>query len=190
MVFFFIFQVSREGWHLRRKLVVLWRGLKEAESHWGRDALHWSLTLQHRYSGLSADPGGGWILVEVIASRVIAGSALVGPSIVQSETCHPQHTHCVEAISCADGHPPLTGAVPQLPERVGSVDLRVPPLDLWGGGTYHVTVQLKGVTCELCLGKRWFHKTRWWWFKMGSMSRSKTKKRKTGAGWKGKKIEG
>lgn len=126
--------------------------------------LHWPLTLQHRYSGLSTDPGGGWILVQVVTSRVIAGSALVGPSIVQRETRDTQHTNGVCAVSRADGHSPLTGAVPQLPEGIGSVDLRVPPLDFWGGVSHHVTVQLKGVARELSLRKRWFHKARWWWW--------------------------
>lgn len=126
--------------------------------------LHWPLTLQHRYSGLSTDPGGGWILVQVVTSRVIAGSALVGPSIVQRETRDTQHTNGVCAVSRADGHSPLTGAVPQLPEGISSVDLRVPPLDFWGGVSHHVTVQLKGVARELSLRKRWFHKARWWWW--------------------------
>lgn len=82
--FFLISQVCGGGWHLLRKLLLLWRGMMEAESHrnWGRIALHWPLTLQHCYSGLSTDPGGGWILVEVITPWVIAGSALVRPRIV------------------------------------------------------------------------------------------------------------
>lgn len=92
--------------------------------------------------------------MEVIASRVIAGSALVGASVIQCETRDPQSAHRVDAIGRADGHPPLTGAVPQLPERVGSVDLGVPPLDFRGGVTYHVAVELKDVTRELSLRKR------------------------------------
>lgn len=67
---------------------------------------------------------------------------------------YAQHAHSIDAVGGADGHPPLPGTIPQLPERVGSVDLRVPPLDFGGGVTYHVTVQLKGVTCELSLRKR------------------------------------
>lgn len=123
--------------------------------------LHWPLTLQHHYSGLSTDPGGGWILVQVVTSRIIAGSALVGPSIVQRQTRDAKHAHGVQAIGRADGDSTLTGTVPQLPEGISSVDLRVPPLDFWGGVSHHVTVQLKGVACELCLRQRWFHKARW-----------------------------
>lgn len=102
--------------------------------------------------------------MQVITSWVIAGSALVGPNIVQHEVGDTQHTHCVGTVGRADGHPTLAGAVPQLPEGIGSVDLRVPPLDFWGGVTHYITVQLKGVACELSLGKRGFHKARWWWW--------------------------
>lgn len=87
----------------------------------------------------------------VVTSRVIAGSALIGPSIVQRETRDTHHTHGIGAVGRADGHPTLTGAVPQLPEGICSVDLRVPPLDFWGGVSHHVTVQLKGVARELSL---------------------------------------
>lgn len=161
----------------------------EAESHrnyyiwflmrrWGVFLLHWPLTLQHRYSGLSSDPGGGRILVQVVTSGVVAGPALVGPSIVQHETGNAQHAHAVCAIGRVDGHSPLTGAVPQLPEGIGSVDLSVPPLDLWGGVSHHVTVQLKGVARELSLRERWFHKaswTRWrqWWRRMDDKTQRK-----------------
>lgn len=93
-------------------------------------------------------------MVQVVTPRVIAGSAFVGPSIVQRETRDPQHTHGVGAVGRADGHSPFTGAVPQLPEGIGSVDLRVPPLDFWGGVSHHVAVQLKGVARELSLRKR------------------------------------
>ena len=169
MMLFSGFQVYRGGWYLWRRLAVHWGGLREAESHenWGWATLRWPLTLQHRYWGLSTDPGGGWILMEVVTSRVIACSALIRPSVIQRETRDPQHAHWVDAIRRADGHPSLTGAVPQLPERVGSVDLCVPPLDFWGGVTYYVTVQLKGVACELSLRQRWLHKARcwWWWFR-------------------------
>lgn len=134
-----------------------------ANGRWGGAfLLHWPLTLQHRYSGLSTDPGGGWILVQVITSRVIAGSALVGPTIVQQETRDTQRAHGIDAVCRADGHSPLTGAVPQLPERISSVDLGVPPLDFRDGVSHHVTVQLKGVTRELSLRERGFHKARWW----------------------------
>lgn len=92
--------------------------------------------------------------MEVVTSWVIAGSALVGPGVVQHETRDTQHTHGVGAVSRADGDSPLTGAVPQLPEGIGPIDLRVPPLDFWGGVSHHVTVQLKGVACELNLRKR------------------------------------
>lgn len=92
--------------------------------------------------------------MEVVSPWVIARSALVGPSIVQHETRDTQYTHTVGAISRADGDSPLTGAIPQLPEGICAIDLRVPPLDFWGGVSHHVTVQLKGVTCELSLGKR------------------------------------
>lgn len=136
--------------------MVLCRGLREAESHrnWGWAALHRPLTLKHRHSGLSSDPGGGRVLVEVIASRVVAGSALVGPGVIQREMGDSQHAHRVDPIRRVDRHPPLTGTVPQLPERVRSVDLRVPPLDFWGGVTHYVTVELKGVTRELSLRQR------------------------------------
>ncbi len=93
-------------------------------------------------------------MVQVVTPRVIAGSALVRPSIVQRETRDTQYAHAVGAVGRADGHSPLTGAIPQLPEGIGSVDLRVPPLDFWGRGSYHVTVQLKGVARELSLRKR------------------------------------
>lgn len=93
-------------------------------------------------------------MVQVVSSRVIAGSAFIGPRIIQRETRDAQHAHGVGAIGRADGHSPLTGAVPQLPEGIGSVDLRVPPLDLWGGVSHHITVQLKGVACELSLRER------------------------------------
>lgn len=89
--------------------------------------------------------------MQVVSSRVIAGSALVGSGVVQRETRHTQHAHCIGAVGRADGHAPLTGAVPQLPERISSVDLRVPPLDLRGGVPHHITVQFKGVACELSL---------------------------------------
>lgn len=136
--------------------------------------LHWPLTLQHRYSGLSTDPAGGRILVQVVTSRVIAGSALVCPNIVQREIWDTQHTHCIGTVGCADGHPPLSSAVPQLPEGISSVDLRVPPLDFWGGVAHYVTVKLKGVSCELSLRKRWFHKASWWcWWRFRGVSPEK-----------------
>lgn len=121
-------------------------------------------------------------MVEVVTSWVIAGSALIGPSIVQHETRDAQYTHGVGAISCADGDSPLTGAVPQLPEGISSIDLRVPPLDFWGGVSHHVTVQLKGVACELGLGKRGFYKASCWgWWRFRGHQ-------KPGLGWKNKKT--
>lgn len=98
--------------------------------------------------------------MQVVTPRVIAGSALVGPSIVQRQKSDAQHAGAVGAVGRADGHPPLAGAVPQLPEGMGSVDLGVPPLDFRGGVSRHVAVQLKGVTRELSLRKRGFHKAR------------------------------
>lgn len=154
----------------------------------GMVPLQWPLTLQHRYRGLSTDPGGGWILVQVVTSRVIAGSALIGPSVVQRETRDAQHAHGVGAVRRVDGYSPLTGAVPQLPEGIGSVDLWVPPLDFWGGVSHHVTVQLKGVARELSLRERWFNKARWWWRRWGSVSRDKAKRKENR--WKGKRITG
>lgn len=93
-------------------------------------------------------------MVEVVTPRVVAGSALVGPSVVQREARDGQHAHAVGAVRRVDGHPPLAGAVPQLPEGIGPIDLRVPPLDLRGGVPHHVTVQLKGVARELGLRQR------------------------------------
>lgn len=93
-------------------------------------------------------------MVQVITARVIAGSALIGPNIVHRETRDPQQAHGVGAIGRVDGDSPLTGAVPKLPEGIGPVDLRVPPLDFGGGVSHHVTVQLKGVARELSLRKR------------------------------------
>lgn len=89
--------------------------------------------------------------MEVVPSRVVAGSALVRPGVVQREAGHAQHAHRVHAVGSADGHPPPAGAVPQLPERVRSVELRVPPLDFRGGVTHYVTVQLKDVAREFGL---------------------------------------
>lgn len=99
--------------------------------------------------------------MEVVTPRVIAGSAFVRPAIVQHETRHSQHAGRVAAVRRADGDPPLTGAVPQLPEGVDSIDLRVPPLDFRGGVSHHVAVQLKGVARELGLRQRGFHEARW-----------------------------
>lgn len=127
-------------------------------------------------------------MVQVVASRVITGSALVRPSIIQRKTRDTQHAHAVGTVGRVDGHSPLTGAVPQLPEGISSVDLRVPPLDFWGGVSHHVTVQLKGVARELSFRKRRFHKASWWWrFRGQHVQRLK---RKAGEGWKGKKKTG
>lgn len=102
--------------------------------------------------------------MQIVTARIIAGSALVRPNVLQCETRDAQHTHCIRTVGCADGYPPLAGAVPQLPEGIDSVDLRVPPLDLRGGVTHYLAVKLKGVSCQLCLRKRRFHKARWWWW--------------------------
>lgn len=99
--------------------------------------------------------------MQVVSPRVVAGSALVRPRIVQHETGHSQHAGGVAAVRRADGHAPLPGAVPQLPEGVDSIDLRVPPLDLRGGVSHHVAVQLKGVARELGLRQGGFHKAGW-----------------------------
>lgn len=100
-------------------------------------------------------------MVKVVTPRVIAGSAFVRPTIVQHKTRHPQHAGSVAAVRRADGDAPLTGAVPQLPEGVDPTDLRVPPLDFWGGVSHHVAVQLEGVARELGLRQRGFHEARW-----------------------------
>lgn len=86
-------------------------------------------------------------MVQIIPPWIITGPALVRPGILQAETRHAQNAHAVGAVRRVDGDAVFMGAVPELAERVGPVDLGVPPLDLWGRVTNHVTVQLKGVAC-------------------------------------------
>lgn len=123
-------------------------------------------------------------MVEVIAARVIAGSAFVGPSIIQHEARDAQHADSVGAVSCVDGDAPLTGAVPQLPEGLGPIDLRVPPLDFRGGVPHYVTVQLKVVAREFTLRERGFHKASCWWRFRGPPG---APKETTGVRWRDKK---
>lgn len=122
------------GWERKRRLPPRW------------------LTLQHRDGGLGPDPGGRRVLVQVVAPWVVAGPALVGAGVVQRQPGDSQHAHAVCAVRRVDGDAALAGAVPQLPERVATVDLGVPPLDLRRGVSHHVAVQLEGVACELGLG--------------------------------------
>lgn len=149
------------------------RGGASHRRRWGRWAWLPPLTLQHRDGGLSTDPGGDGVLVQVVTPRVVAGSAFIRAGIVQHQTRHSQHAGRVAAVRRADGDPPLPGAVPQLPERVRSIDLRVPPLDFRGGGSQHVAAQLKGVARELGLRQRRPHETRW-----------RTPLKEAGEGWK------
>lgn len=100
-------------------------------------------------------------MAQVVAPRVVAGPALVGPGVLQREARDAQHAHPVVAVGRVDGHAALAGAVPQLLEGVDAVDLCVPPLDLWGGVTDHVAVQLKGVQRELSLRHWRLHKPSW-----------------------------
>lgn len=113
--------------------------------------VHRALTLQHGYGGLRSDPGDGRVLAEVVAAWVVAGPALVDPSVLQREAGDGQHTHMVGAGRRGDGHPSLAGTVPKLLEGVRPVNISIPPLDLRHGVTDHVAVQLKGVSCELYL---------------------------------------
>lgn len=98
---------------------------------------------------------------EVIAPGVVARSALIGPRVLQCEARDAEHTDPVAAVGRVDGYPTLAGSVPQLLEGVSSVDLSIPPLDLWGGVTNHVAVQLKGVPRELSLRHGRLHKPSW-----------------------------
>lgn len=91
--------------------------------------------------------------MKVVAPRVVASPTLVGAGVVQRQPGHAQHAHAIGAVRRVDGNAALAGAVPQLPERVAPVDLRVPPLDLRCGVSNHVAVQLEGVTRELGLRK-------------------------------------
>ena len=122
---------------------------------------HRPLTLQHGNGGLGTDPGDGGVLAQVVAPRVVAGPALVGPRVLQREARDAQHAHTVGTVGCVDGHATLASAFPQLLEGVDAVDLGIPPLDLRGGVTDHIAVQLKGVPCELCLRHGRFHKPSW-----------------------------
>lgn len=98
---------------------------------------------------------------EIIAPRVVARPALIGPRVLQCEARDAEHTDPIGAVRRVDGHPPLAGSVPQLLEGVRSVDLSVPPLDLWSGVTHHLAVQLKGVPRELSLREWRLHKPSW-----------------------------
>lgn len=109
------------------------------------------LTLQYGYGGLSSDPGDGRVLAEFVASRVVAGPALVDSGVLQREARDGQHADAVGARRRVDGHPPLASAVPQLLEGIRPVDIGVPPLDLRHRVPDHVAVELKGVSSEFCL---------------------------------------
>lgn len=98
---------------------------------------------------------------EVIASGVVARPALVGPRVLQCEARDTEHTDPIGAVGRVDGHPALAGSVPKLLEGFGSVDLSVPPLDLWCGVTDHLAVQLKGIPSELSLRQWRLHKPSW-----------------------------
>lgn len=99
--------------------------------------------------------------MQVVAPRVVAGPALVGAGVVQRQPSDSQHAHAVGAVCRVDGDAALAGAVPQLPEGVAAVDLRVPPLDLRRGVPHHVAVQLKGVARELGLRQGRLDKAGW-----------------------------
>lgn len=109
------------------------------------------LTLQYGYGGLGSDPGDGRVLVMVVASRVVAGPALVHSGVLQREARDGQHADAVGAVRRVDGHPPLASAVPQQLEGIRSVDIGVPPLDLRHRIPHHVTVELEGVSGEFGL---------------------------------------
>lgn len=94
----------------------------------------------------------------VIAPGVVAGPTLIGPRVLQCEACDAEHTDSIGAIGCVDGYPTLAGSVPQLLEGVSSVDLGMPPLDLWNGVADHIAVQLKGVPRKLSLRHWRLHK--------------------------------
>lgn len=98
---------------------------------------------------------------EVIALRVVARPALIGPRVLQSEAPNDEHAHAVGSGRRVNRNPPFAGPVPQLLKGVRPVDLSVPPLDLGGGVTDHVAVQLKGVPCELNLRHGRLHKPGW-----------------------------
>lgn len=98
---------------------------------------------------------------EVIALGVVAGPALIGPRVLQCEASDAKHTNPIGTVGRVDRYPTLAGSVPQLLEGVGSVDLSIPPLDLWSGVTNHVAVQLKGVPRKLSLRHWRLHKPSW-----------------------------
>ena len=97
----------------------------------------------------------------VIALRVVAGSALIGPRVFQSEPRDAEHAHAVGPVRRVNSNPPFAGPAPQLLKGVRPVDFSVPPLDLRDGVTDHVTVQLKGVPCQLDLRHWRLHKPGW-----------------------------
>lgn len=98
---------------------------------------------------------------EVIAPGVVAGPALIGPRVLQCEARDAEHANPIGAVGRVDRYPTLASSVPQLFEGVGSVDLGIPPLDLWSGVTNHVAVQLKGVPRKLSLRHGRLHKPSW-----------------------------
>lgn len=100
-------------------------------------------------------------MAQVVAARVVTGPAFVGSGVLERDARDTQYAHAVAAVGRVDGDAPLPGAIPQLLEGVGAVYLGVPPLDLRRGVTNHVTVQLKGVSRELCLRHGRLHKPSW-----------------------------
>lgn len=98
---------------------------------------------------------------EVIALRVVARPALIGPRVFQREARNAEHAHVIGSVRRVNRHTPLAGPVPQQLKGVRPVDLSVPPLDLGDGVTNHVAVQLKGVPCELYLRHGRLHKPGW-----------------------------
>lgn len=77
---------------------------------------------------------------EVIALGVVAGPALIGPRVLQRQSSDAKHTNPIGTIGRVDRYPTLASSVPQLLEGVSSVDLGIPPLDLWSGVANHVAV--------------------------------------------------
>lgn len=131
-------------------------------------------------------------MAQVVAARVVTGPAFVGSRVLKREACDAQHAHAVGAVGRVDGDAPLPGAVPQLLEGVGAVYLSVPPLDLWRGVTNHVTVQLKGVSRELCLRHGRLHKPSWrgrGFQSDGEGEGAGKGEERRGVGWKGGKAK-
>lgn len=116
---------------------------------WGTE-----LTLKDAYSSLGSYPRYGRILPQVIPSGIVARPALICPRVFQGKTSDSQHAHAIHPVGRVNGDTALSSAIPQLFERFSPVDFCVPPLDLWGGVPNHVTIQFKGVPCELSLWHR------------------------------------